>query len=98
MNTRFSGRMKFVYFHALWFGAWMLLNTGLFGIEPFDPFPFGTGQTGHRERNRPGIARTRRGRSPGRCPERNQAGPGEDWWPQKAEVGNAPLTGLAVPE
>ncbi len=39
--TRFTGRMKFVYFHAVWFGAWMLLNTGLFGIEPFDPFPFG---------------------------------------------------------
>lgn len=39
--TRFSGRMKFVYLHVVWFGAWMLLNSGVFGSEPFDPFPFG---------------------------------------------------------
>src|SRR5688572_19228383 len=39
--TSFSGRMLFVYFHIIWFGAWILLNLGLFGLEPFDPFPFG---------------------------------------------------------
>jgi uncharacterized membrane protein len=27
--------------HALWFGAWILVNTGILRIvEPFDPFPF----------------------------------------------------------
>ncbi len=27
--------------HAVWFISWMLVNTGLVGIRPFDPFPFG---------------------------------------------------------
>jgi uncharacterized membrane protein len=39
--TNFSGRMNFVYFHIVWFGIWILINLGLFGIKPFDPFPFG---------------------------------------------------------
>lgn len=39
--TSFSGRMAFVYIHILWFSAWILLNSGLLGIEPFDPFPYG---------------------------------------------------------
>ncbi len=39
--TGFSGRLSFVYFHTLWFGAWLLLNTGWFGIKAFDPFPYG---------------------------------------------------------
>ena len=39
--TNFSGRMAFVYFHVGWFGAWLLLNTGRFGIAPFDPYPYG---------------------------------------------------------
>jgi uncharacterized membrane protein len=39
--TAFSGRMLFVYLHAIWFGAWILLNLGWLGIPPFDPFPFG---------------------------------------------------------
>jgi uncharacterized membrane protein len=38
--TDFSGRMPFVYFHIVWFGAWIIINSGLVGIEPFDPFPF----------------------------------------------------------
>jgi len=38
--TAFSGNMSFVYLHALWFGLWVLLNTGWFGIRPFDPFPY----------------------------------------------------------
>ena len=33
--------MYFVYFHIVWFGVWILINLGFFGIEPFDPFPFG---------------------------------------------------------
>ena len=38
--TAFSGNMSFVYLHVLWFGLWVLLNTGWFGIHPFDPFPY----------------------------------------------------------
>jgi uncharacterized membrane protein len=38
--TAFSGNMSFVYLHALWFGLWLLLNTGWLGIRPFDPFPY----------------------------------------------------------
>ena len=39
--TSFSGRMAFVLLHLLWFGAWILLNTGRLGFNPFDPFPYG---------------------------------------------------------
>ncbi len=42
--TAFSGSMAFVYFHALWFGLWILLNVGLVHfphVSEFDPFPFG---------------------------------------------------------
>jgi len=39
--TAFSGRMRFVYLHIFWFGAWILSNTGWFGLPRFDPFPYG---------------------------------------------------------
>ena len=39
--TSFSGRMIFVYVHILWFAIWILLNTGRFGVQVFDPFPYG---------------------------------------------------------
>jgi uncharacterized membrane protein len=39
--TASCGRMSFVFLHALWFGLWVLLNAGWFGIHPFDPFPHG---------------------------------------------------------
>jgi len=39
--TSFSGSMLFVYIHIVWFGAWLLVNTGRVGISPFDPFPYG---------------------------------------------------------
>ena len=39
--TATSGRMAFVYLHAGWFASWLLLNTGRFGIRPFDPYPYG---------------------------------------------------------
>jgi uncharacterized membrane protein len=43
--TSFSGRMIFAYVHILWFGVWILLNTGWFirwfGLPVFDPFPYG---------------------------------------------------------
>jgi uncharacterized membrane protein len=39
--TAFSGSMPFVYLHIVWFVGWIALNRGLFGLTPFDPFPFG---------------------------------------------------------
>jgi uncharacterized membrane protein len=39
--TSFSGRMIFAYVHVVWFGVWILLNTGWFGVRIFDPFPYG---------------------------------------------------------
>ena len=39
--TSFSGRMIFAYVHIVWFAVWILLNTGSFGVRPFDPFPYG---------------------------------------------------------
>lgn len=42
--TNFSGSTLFLYLHIVWFGVWIGLNTGVlqtFGIEAFDPFPFG---------------------------------------------------------
>lgn len=41
--TSFAGSLKFVYIHAVWFGAWILLNVGLIdlGIKKFDKYPFG---------------------------------------------------------
>jgi len=39
--TGFSGRMVFVYVHIAWFAMWLFLDTGLTGIPPFDPFPYG---------------------------------------------------------
>jgi uncharacterized membrane protein len=41
MITSVSGRMIFVYVHIVWFGIWILLNTGKFGVRVFDPFPYG---------------------------------------------------------
>jgi uncharacterized membrane protein len=39
--TSFLGRMIFAYVHIVWFGIWILLNTGWFGLRAFDPFPYG---------------------------------------------------------
>ena len=39
--TSFSGRMLFVYTHLVWFSMWLLLNAGILGAPPFDPFPYG---------------------------------------------------------
>ena len=38
--TAFSGQMIFAYVHIVWFGIWILLNTGRFGARGFDPFPY----------------------------------------------------------
>jgi uncharacterized membrane protein len=39
--TTFSGSMLFFYVHVVWFSVWILLNTGNFGMHPFDPYPYG---------------------------------------------------------
>jgi len=39
--TSFSGSMGFVYLHFAWFFIWIVVNTGRFGVRPFDPFPYG---------------------------------------------------------
>ena len=39
--TSVAGRMIFAYVHIVWFGGWILLNTGRFGVRVFDPFPYG---------------------------------------------------------
>jgi uncharacterized membrane protein len=39
--TRVAGSTGFLIFHVVWFGVWVGWNTGLFGLDPFDPFPFG---------------------------------------------------------
>lgn len=39
--TAFSGSMAFIHLHIAWFAIWILLNTGRFGVAPFDPFPYG---------------------------------------------------------
>lgn len=39
--TGFCGNFIFVYLHILWFGFWLLWNTGMLGLTPFDPYPFG---------------------------------------------------------
>jgi uncharacterized membrane protein len=38
--TRLAGSGPAILFHALWFVVWILLNVGVFGARPFDPFPF----------------------------------------------------------
>jgi len=35
--TKFTGSMTFVYLHILIFGLWIVWNTGLLNLKPFDP-------------------------------------------------------------
>ncbi len=35
--TRFAGSMLFVYIHLALFGSWILWNSGVLGLKPFDP-------------------------------------------------------------
>jgi uncharacterized membrane protein len=37
----FASSTPFLVLHGVWFGAWILWNTGAFGAKPFDPYPFG---------------------------------------------------------
>lgn len=41
LMSEFAGSMNFVYFHIAWFGFWIIANTGMLGLTPFDPFPYG---------------------------------------------------------
>lgn len=39
--TAFTGSMRFVWLHVAIIAAWVIVNLGWLGVEPFDPFPFG---------------------------------------------------------
>jgi uncharacterized membrane protein len=41
MVSAFCGSLAFVYLHAMWFAAWILLNLWPTPGLQFDPFPFG---------------------------------------------------------
>ncbi|MEW6613489.1 MAG: DUF1003 domain-containing protein [Pseudomonadota bacterium] len=39
--TRWTGSMTTVILHVLWFGGWVVVNSGMIPfLPPFDPFPF----------------------------------------------------------
>jgi uncharacterized membrane protein len=38
--TRVAGTGTTILVHIVWFLAWITLNLGVGGIEPFDPYPF----------------------------------------------------------
>lgn len=44
--SNWTGSMNFIYFHVIWFGAWVIINSDHFHevnkyIPVFDPYPFG---------------------------------------------------------
>jgi uncharacterized membrane protein len=39
--TRAAASTPFLVVHVVWFAFWMIVNTGVAGFRPFDPFPFG---------------------------------------------------------
>ena len=39
--TGVAASTPFLLLHATWFAAWISWNVGVFGLRPFDPFPFG---------------------------------------------------------
>jgi uncharacterized membrane protein len=40
--TAFAGSLLFVYLHAVWFGTWITVNSGVFGRRlVFDDYPYG---------------------------------------------------------
>jgi uncharacterized membrane protein len=39
--TRWAASTPFLLVHIVWFAGWMIINSGGFGLVPFDPFPFG---------------------------------------------------------
>ena len=39
--TRIASSTPFLVGHVIWFAGWVGWNMGVFGLRPFDPFPFG---------------------------------------------------------
>lgn len=39
--SRYAGSATAIIAHIIWFATWVVINTGLTPITPFDPFPFG---------------------------------------------------------
>ena len=39
--TQHASSTKFLIFHIIWFSSWVIWNSGLLPVEPFDPYPFG---------------------------------------------------------
>lgn len=39
--TVIAGSAPFLLVHGFWFLAWVLWNSGVLGLRPFDPYPFG---------------------------------------------------------
>jgi uncharacterized membrane protein len=39
--NRMAASSGFLVLHVFWFAIWMLWNTRMLGLVPFDPFPFG---------------------------------------------------------
>ena len=38
--TTWAGSGASIVLHVIWFGGWLVFNTGLVARQPFDPFPF----------------------------------------------------------
>jgi uncharacterized membrane protein len=39
--TRVASSPTFLLLHVVWFAVWILWNSGVGGVRPFDPYPFG---------------------------------------------------------
>src|SRR6478752_3835455 len=39
--NQYASSTPFLVAHVIWFGVWIAWNTGLLGLHPFDPYPFG---------------------------------------------------------
>ena len=38
--TQFSGDMRFIYLHLIWFAVWLVANSKGLAWKPFDPYPY----------------------------------------------------------
>ena len=38
--TQFSGDMRFIYIHIIWFAVWLAANSKGLAWKPFDPYPY----------------------------------------------------------
>jgi uncharacterized membrane protein len=39
--TGLASSTPFLFVHLLWFGVWIIWNSGITPLQPFDPYPFG---------------------------------------------------------